>query len=283
MSRAIGSRLGGGVRPLVRIVGFLGMLAVLWAPIAWGLAQVVTGPVRLGPLLIQDAPVFATLVPLYLLFIGLLRFWGRWLHHQPLPLRFYGWRCDRSQLGWLIAGLVLGFGSALGALGVQGAWGWLSWQAPSRPLLGLMLEAGVVALLLSAVEELLFRGWLLTELQLGYGGRGALVIGALIFALVHNLRPLPETGQFFAQVLLGLALGLARWASGGLAYGIGLHAGLVWLNYGVTVGGMTRVGDRVSVLVTGIGGNPLAGAAGIVLMAGLMLWVGGQARKSFGP
>lgn len=107
--------------------------------------------------------------------------------------------------------------------------GGLSWTP--RLTSGLLLNAAALGLGVGFAEELLFRGWLLGELNLLIGKQRALWLQAVLFSLVHtrfNLPPLQLLGLLIGLLLLGLALGLQRRADGGLLWGaIGLHGGLV--------------------------------------------------------
>jgi len=107
--------------------------------------------------------------------------------------------------------------------------GGLSWTP--RLTAGLLLNAAALGLGVGFAEELLFRGWLLGELNLLIGKQRALWLQAVLFSLVHtrfNLPPLQLLGLLIGLLLLGLALCLQRRADGGLLWGaIGLHGGLV--------------------------------------------------------
>ena len=109
------------------------------------------------------------------------------------------------------------------------ACGALSWQPQLNA--AVLLNAVVLGLGVGFAEELLFRGWLLGELNLLLGAQRSLWLQAALFSLVHtrfNLPPLQLLGLLGGLLLLGLALGLQRRADGGLLWGaIGLHGGLV--------------------------------------------------------
>ena len=125
-------------------------------------------------------------------------------------------------------------------------------------------------------EELLFRGWLLGELERLAGARRALGLQAAVFALVHPwLRLPPDQGLalLIGLVLLGLALGLRRRADGGGLWGaIGLHGGLVggWF---ALMSGLLRVSPAAPAWLAGAGGaspNPIGGVLGWLGLAGLV-------------
>ena len=141
-------------------------------------------------------------------------------------------------------------------------------------------------------EELLFRGWLLRELEQGSSATTALVGTSLIFALAHFIKPLDvilaTLPQFFGLLLLGLILGWARRTSvlggnGGtttsLGLPIGLHSGLVWGYYILSVGDLLAPTAAVPDWVTGRDGNPMAGMLGVILLGGLAMWFRHQAHR----
>jgi hypothetical protein len=133
---------------------------------------------------------------------------------------------------------------------------------------GLALALGV-----GFAEELLFRGWLLGELELQWGRQRALLLQAALFSLVHtrfNLPLLPLLGLLGGLMLLGLALGLQRRADRGLLWGaIGLHGGLVggWF---VLNQGLIALEPATPNWLTGPA-NPIGGVLGW-LGLGLLLW-----------
>ena len=153
------------------------------------------------------------------------RAWG-----SPLPWRELGVRAAWPALlrallrGLIKALLLLALVALCLSLGAQ-----LVWQP--RLTAPLLLNAVLLGLGVGFAEELLFRGWLLGELQRLLGGQRALWLQAAVFSLVHtrfNLPPLLLLALLGGLLLLGLALGLQRRADGGLLWGaVGLHGGLV--------------------------------------------------------
>ncbi|NJN85599.1 MAG: CPBP family intramembrane metalloprotease [Leptolyngbyaceae cyanobacterium SL_7_1] len=255
---------------LIRIGCFLALLLLLWLPIAipayW---------------LLSDSNTIAliTMPVLFVEFIGLLRWWGRRIYRQPYPLHGYGLQLNYRNGYELLQGLILGTIVLVVLFLVEGWLGWLRWQ-PAVGLGRIGLEGLLISRGWGVGEELIFRGWLLDELQRDYSTRSALWLSSLLFAALHFLKPLPEiirtSPQFFGLVLLGLTLVWAkRRTCARLGLPIGLHAGLVWGFYLINVGNLIHYTDRVPAWVTGIDGNPLAGMAGLIVLGGLAHWMRG--------
>ncbi len=207
-----------------------------------------------------------TYIVLYAEFIVLVKLWGRFVYREPL-FKLYGLRQPRQSLRNLGQGLAIGLGSLLLMFALQGVLGWVKWQIPSNTFPRILLEGGVMAIAVGCVEELLFRGWLLNELDRGYSPRVSRWVSSLIFALVHGIRP-----QFFALVILGSILVWAKRATRGrLGLSIGFHAGIVWGYYLVNVGQLITFSNRVPAWVTGIDRNPLAGMMGILALSAIAI------------
>lgn len=224
----------------------------------------------------QNARNLLTLPALYLEFMVLVRLWGSWVYRQPDLLKRYGLEFSKRSGRELLLGWGLSASSLLAVLAIEGWLGWLTWRSPAPNLPVILLEGVAIGLAFGFAEELLMRGWLLDELQRDYSRRRALWLNAIVFASLHFIRPLTEiirlAPQFPALVLLGLALVWAKRAGQNrLALPIGLHAGLVGTFYFLTGGKLITVSDRVPEWVTGIDRNPLAGAVGILFLAGLAL------------
>ena len=112
--------------------------------------------------------------------------------------------------------------------------GQIKWQPQISA--GLLLNGFALGVGVGFAEELLFRGWLLGELEFRFASKAwgkslALVLQALVFSLAHTRFNLPLTslcGLLGGLTLLGLALGLQRRADAGLIWGaVALHGGLV--------------------------------------------------------
>ncbi|MBH8553132.1 CPBP family intramembrane metalloprotease [Nostocaceae cyanobacterium CENA357] len=261
----------------IRLGYFITTLLLLWLPFA--------APIYL---LVNDANLVSilTMVLLYVEFIFLLKLWGKHVYQQPLILRQYGLEITRKNGLDLLRGLAMGVINILILFGVQSFLGWLVWQQPKVLLLRVILEGLIVGLGIGFAEELLFRGWLLDELQRDYSPRVALWTDAVTFAVLHFIKPLEAIiqtlPQFPALVLLGLTqVWGKRWRRGRLGLPIGLHGGLVWGYYIINVGGLVKYSGQVPDWVTGVNQNPLQGVMGVFFMSVLALWIRGRISKNY--
>jgi uncharacterized protein len=235
-------------------------LLLLWLPLAGLIYWLVSD---------SNAVSIVTLILLYGEFILLVKLWGRHVYHQPDLLKQYGLVITRRNGGNLLVGLAIGLTSLLLMFAVQGILGWVIWLPPQSFLPRMILEGSLTGLGIGFAEELLFRGWLLDELQRDYSSSRAMWINAIVYALLHAPRSI---AQVPALVILGLALVWAKRANRGrLGLAIGLHAGLVWGYYIVNVGQLVRYADRVPEWLTGMGGNPLASVTGMIALGAIAL------------
>jgi uncharacterized protein len=244
---------------LLRVGCFIFGLLILWAPLAI--------PIRLS---IKDDNLVTilTMLLLYVEFLILLRLWGKHVHQQTQLFRHYGWSLSPRNAVEVVNGLAIGLTSILILFGLQGILGWLEWQQPKMLLIQLVLEGLVVSLFYGFTEELLFRGWLLDELQRDYSPQVSLWINAAMFAGLH-FKPM----QFPALFLLGLGLVWSkRWRQGRLGLPIGYHAGLIGGYYIVNVGGLVKYTNQVPDWITGIDRNPLQGLMGLWLLLVIASW-----------
>ena len=256
----------------IRILAFIGLLALLWLPI-YGMAIA----------LIQDdnTASIVAMAALFIEFLTLTQWWNRTIHRNRYPWQRYG-------LQWSLRnGYSLLYGFGLGALSLfllftlQAIFGWITWttldstQIPSQ--LRISIEGFAVAIGIAFGEEMVFRGWLLDELERDYRPTVALLASSLLFAVLHFIKPLGEIIRTFPQfpglVLLGLLLVWAKRShQGRLGVAIGLHAGLVWGYYIINVGDRIQYQNRVPDWWSGIDQNPLAGLMGLGFLAILALW-----------
>lgn len=265
---------------------FLLGLAVLWLPIAAPIALLIPN---------SNTVTIGTMALLFVEFLVFVRLWGQWVHQDARILRRYGLKATQQNGFDLLLGLGLGLISLFLVFLIQGWFGWTQWQSfSSATLLRVGLEGALTGLGTGFAEGLVFRGWILDELERDYSDRTSLWVNSLIFAGLHFLKPLAEIVRTFPQfpglVLLGLALVWAKRSPrrsvpsssspplnsthlprhrGDLGLSIGLHAGLVWGYYIIHVGSLATYTNRVAEGITGIDGNPLAGGVGLLTLAGL--------------
>lgn len=259
---------------IVRLVIFVGLLLITWAPIGLNLYGLL-------------APRWANVVPLVLLyveFLALAQWWGRMVYGEPYMLQRYGLVWVGSSFRYLLLGLAVGFMSLLSMFIIQSLLGWVTWQLEGG-WLRFVAEGLFVAIGVGFAEEVLFRGWLLDELERDYAPSTALHVSSIIFALLHFIKPLDVVlktlPQFLGLVLLGMTLVWAkRAARGTLGLAIGLHAGLVGSYYLVNVGSLVAYSDSIPQWVTGIDRNPLAGVVGLVCLGAVALWMRQWAIKA---
>jgi membrane protease YdiL (CAAX protease family) len=148
----------------------------------------------------------------------------------PLLARTGGWRAAVTAL--LGFGLLVAFGSlyfpALRGLGV-----------PMEPATDLYVAAGwprwvafaLVAVCPGLFEELMFRGYVMTRLDLLLTPRETLVVQAVLFSLLHL-----GLAIFPSHFVIGLVLGALRRRTGSLYPGMAVHmtwnAAVVWAELG---------------------------------------------------
>jgi hypothetical protein len=278
----------------LRLLTFVALLALLWLP-----------PYRFLQRTIADSNTLSILAVslLFAEFVALLWFWATCVNCLDRPLRHYGLLPTRQNRCELLRGLAVGCLSLLSLFAVAAGLGWLTWQPFSVRLLHIALEGLLVSLGVGLGEELIFRGWLLDELERDYSLALSLWLSSVVYAILHFIKPLqdllamlsgapvPIAGvirtlpQFPGLVLLGMILVWAKRSSRGrLGLSIGLHAGLVWGYYLVSVGELVRDSNRAPEWAIGINGNPLAGAMGLLALAAMALWLkrrsSGDARSS---
>jgi len=165
--------------------------------------------------------------------VGLLV--GAAVYLDKRPLQGYGLEFDRRWISDLLAGF--GIGGAIPTvavlLGVVG--GWITVDGTGYSLTAVYLRnlglAIVIIMGIAVVEELVFRGYVLTNALEGLDLRwvsatttivAAWCVSALLFAFTHP-APALVAGLHFLSA--GLLLGLAYLVSGQLGLPIGIHAG----------------------------------------------------------
>ena len=285
----------------MRVLSFFLVWLGLWLPIAIPLGFFLKwNPFRKPTSPSQKLPLVASL---YVLAPVVL--WGA-VTVESKPFSSYGLSWNSSTAHSFLWGVMIGvLGLAILFL-VQWGFGWLQFQTPflaqpiqsvnsSNPIESNPIESKVsrlsisqsitlilfstlgVGVWISIIEELIFRGFLLNQLQQDYSPWMAATIASLIFAVLHlvwegwnNIPQLPGLW------LMGMILSLARWADGGsLGLACGLHAGWIWAIASLDTTQLIAYTGKGAEWLTGLGQKPLAGVLGILfLMAtGLVLWI----------
>jgi uncharacterized protein len=253
----------------LRLIIFLGALSILWLPLALPIYW-----------LLREDSNLASILTMALLFVELLflwQFWGRFVHGDRHIYTRYGLARSHKNTREFFQGLAIGFWLCLGLFITEALLGWIEVIHPSPSLIRIIIEGWFSAVGIALAEQLLFRGWLLDELRRDYSKKTCVWVTAIAYAIAHFLKPVAEiirtAATFPALVLLGITLVLAKYKYGDrLGISIGIHAGLVWGYYIVSVGQLIEYTNQVPVWVTGIDGNPIAGVMGLVFLSGLT-WI----------
>jgi uncharacterized protein len=248
-----------------RLIFFLVILAIIWIPFAIPIS-----------LFLKTDPNLVTIITMGLLFIFFLllqKLWGKYIYQQPFVFRQYG-----LTNSWLILfqGLAIGFCFCWSLFITEALLGWITISSASDSLGKIVLEGLLSAFGIALLEELVFRGWVLYELEQDYRQNTALWVSSILFAIAHFLKPVAEIIRTFitfpALLLLGLILVWAkRKYRDRLNICIGIHAGLVWGYYILNVGNLITYTGKVPDWITGIDGNPIAGVLGLVFLGVLAL------------
>ncbi|MCC5638349.1 CPBP family intramembrane metalloprotease [Nostoc sp. CHAB 5844] len=255
--------------PVVLMAFFISWV-VCWFPIA-AISAIVMSWQPTKPL--QPEQKLPLIVTLYLLAPIVL--WGVILICKR-SFADYGLILSISLLGGLGVGFGLGLFSLAMMFTVQFGLGWCEFEKSNIKLLpSILLPILLVALLVGGVEELVFRGFILTELERDYPVWIAAVISSCIFAVLHLVWEQKETlPQLPGLWLMGMMLVMARIADkGSLGIAWGLHAALVWAIATIDTAQLITYTGKVSEWWTGKYKKPLAGLAGVfcVLGTGLVL------------
>lgn len=275
--------LSPSIPAIVKIILFFSTWVVLWLPAAILLAIALKWhpPQPLGN---KKLPLLASLY----LIVPFILWATSWIENTSFAS--WGWNWQPAVLMSLMRGLGLGTISLVILFGVQLTAGWIELRNGENStetgeqkinLWALILNpASLLTLLLamwiSATEELIFRGCLQTILQQDYSVLIAATIASLIFAFAHLIWEAKETlPQLPGLWLMGMVLTLARIADNDrLGLAIGIHAAWIWGITTVDTAQAIKPTQKVPEWITGIAAKPLAGAAGILLLlaTAAMLW-----------
>jgi uncharacterized protein len=252
----------------VRILLFLLVLVICWAPFAaviYGYFNTTRNMTDPGVLNLLNILVMGGLG---VVFLVMLPWWNQAVYGRQKPFQFFGLvGSQRNFLGFL-QGWGMGFSSLLSLYFIQGLLGLLEWQPVTMPL-GQLLGGGLLSSVgVGFIEELVFRGWILVELEADYSLAVSMWSNALIFAALHFIKPLSVMlvmlPQFPGLTIMGLLMILAKRSQQNLlGVSIGLHAGTIGVVYLVDVGKMVKYTNRAPDWITGAG-TPAAGLMGII-------------------
>ena len=259
---------------LLKVGCFFLLWTIVWLPIALPLAIALKWRPSQSITPSQKLPLLASL---YLLAPAVL-----WVaaYLERVSFANYGLSWDASVLRSLGWGLLFGVAGLAVSFAVQQALGWLKWQHPlqikleqtedrrTRAVLAVLLPTLGLGLWVSLTEELIFRGFLINQLQQDYSAWVAAAIASLIFALLHLVWEGKENiPQLPGLWLMGMILTLARWVDGGsLGLAIGLHAGWIWAIASLDSLEAIAYTESSSPWLTGLNGKPLAGGMGILFL-----------------
>jgi membrane protease YdiL (CAAX protease family) len=259
--------------PVFLVIAFFMLWVSCWLPLVAILAITLNWQIDKSLQTEQKIPL---LVSLYLLVPLIL--WGfQWLK--------LGSFTDYGLVGKVsvVSSFFLGFSLGVFGLGIvffgQLYVGWCYLEKSHFKLIpSNLLIISLVALFVGGIEELIFRGFLLTKLEQNYSIWLGAIISSLISAVLHLLWEQKETiPQLPGLWLMGMVLVLARLADhNNLGIAWGLHAGWVWAIATIDTAELITYTDKVSPWVTGINKKPLAGLTGIicVLSTGVvLLWI----------
>jgi hypothetical protein len=140
-------------------------------------------------------------------------------------------------------------------------------------------------------EELMFRGYLQTNLQEGLGLIPAWGLTSLLFGLFHIMNPNLTWMAVFNIALVGLSMGYGWMVVGNLWLPMAYHFGWNFFQgpvfslpvSGVRYGGLLRVTDRgLSPFITGASFGPEGGLVGtLVLLSSFpVFWLWGRWRRT---
>jgi uncharacterized protein len=272
----------------VRILGFLVVLILGWAPFAAAIYFYLGSRSNLRDPEVANLLNILVMGGLGAFFLLALPWWQRLVYGQPRAYRWIGMVGSRRN-GWgLVKGWAIGFASTALLFYIQGLCGWLEWQPAQRPWSeivggGLLSSFGV-----ALAEELFFRGWILTELEADYPPKVSLWSSSAVFAALHFLKPLSDIltqlPQFAGLWLMGMVLAVAKRSEEQLlGIAVGLHAGMIGVIYLVNVGQLIHHRNpQISDWITGIYGLPNAGLMGIAGLAQLLAYFSWCQRQAQG-
>ncbi|ONK66041.1 uncharacterized protein A4U43_C06F3560 [Asparagus officinalis] len=256
-----------------RILGFVGMVLVLWSPVV----------IPLLPTIIQcwttktsnSIVTYACIVGLYVAITILVVLWGKRIRGYENPLQQYGLEFTSvSRVYDFCKGLAGGILIVLCIHSVNALLGYarlsLAVLPPSEGALALLnayanmlvlaVRGAITAIGISLVEEILFRSWLAEEIAVDLGYYRAILISGIAFSL--SQRSLPSVPGL---LLLSLALfGMKQRTQGNLSASIGMRVGIMTTNFILQTGGFLTYWPKTPLwLASTHPWHPFDGAVGL--------------------
>ena len=252
---------------------------VLFIPLLYAVGWLAAVPLTLLGLPTDQLSLTGTVLS-FVLFLLVMPRWAALRWSEPRPWAALGIRGAKPQeqpapAAALLKGLLIAAGLLTVITSVvllEGSGDWRGEVDATQLTNAVLLCLGV-----GFAEELIFRGWLLAELNQMLGSRRGAVVQASIFSLVHtrfNLGLGAMSGLLIGLFLLGLVLARQRQSDRGSLWGcIGLHGGLV-AGWFLLQSGLLQLSPNAPPWVVGPGGstpNPLGGAVGLISLLILLL------------
>ncbi|CAM8969887.1 unnamed protein product [Rhodiola kirilowii] len=261
-------------RPLFhRLVGFVGMVILLWSPVCIPLLPtLVRGWTTKSP---SKAAELCCIIGLYVAVTVLIMLWGKRIRGYERPLQQYGLDFKLPELKSLMKAYI---GGALIVLSVQyvntvigcASISWqtclpllsFSWLPEFGKFLLLVAQGTISATGVVLVEELLFRSWLPAEISKEFGFHLGIIVAGFTFAILQwSLNAIPGLW------LLSLALAGAKERSkGSLSTPIGLRAGIMATTFVLQKGTLLTYHSKVPLWIWGTHPvQPFSGISGLAL------------------
>lgn len=232
----------------------------IWLPIAIPVAKLINWQPNKSITLRQKLILIASLYPIAVIIVWLVT------KIENTSFADYGLNWQPNTLLSFTIGVGLGITSLTIVFILESTFGFIKWEwSNSQRLLQTSLPIFILGLAIATIEELVFRGFILNQLERDYNYWLAATISSLIFALLHLIWLQRETlPQIPGLWLMGMVLVGARLIDhGSLGLAIGLHTGWIASLSCMDSAGLMTYTDKNKAWLTGIYQQPLAGVAGI--------------------
>ena len=193
----------------------------------------------------------------------------------------------------LVVGFLIGAAFVAVMLGSYRLAGWMRFEPVEPNWLGWVLSTLLVYPMIGFAEELVFRGYLMTNLEEWRGRGTAIAVSSVLFWMVHlgGDGNVAEPMGIAAMLATGVVFAIARYGSGGLWLPIGLHAAYDWVAVSLIgyddlpLPGFLKADTLVEPWLVGPPGH--AGVADLLWALGLLvavyfLFYRGRATAQFG-